>query len=207
MKAKVLTKTSREWFTENWASLADFGGEWIAYDDTGVKFHDAKLDVVITKMDENKMELILHFVNPLDHYRPIRFRALRFRALKANNWKPYYNVFLKGKRKIGVSMLVDSGADFTLVSTEIGHQLGLKVRDDEVFPTAEGVGGNVVEISFHRIKLYLDSEEIEIPVGWLQNSDYDELLLGREVVFDYFDVEFKQAEKTILFKKRAEIAS
>jgi hypothetical protein len=40
------------------------------------------------------------------------------------------------------------------------------------------------------------------PIAWLQNENCEEILLGREVVFDLFDIEFKQAEEKIIFKHR-----
>ena len=48
----------------------------------------------------------------------------------------------------------------------------------------------------------IDEHEIQTPVAWLQDSGFNELIVGREVVFDEFDIEFKQAEEKIIFKKR-----
>ncbi|MDB9459340.1 hypothetical protein PN473_13145 [Dolichospermum circinale CS-545/17] len=48
----------------------------------------------------------------------------------------------------------------------------------------------------------IDNYTFSAPVAWLQNEDCQEVLLGREVVFDLFDIEFKQAEEKILFKYR-----
>jgi len=36
----------------------------------------------------------------------------------------------------------------------------------------------------------------------MQTEAYQDVLLGREVVFDLFDVEFKQADEKIVLKKR-----
>jgi hypothetical protein len=52
----------------------------------------------------------------------------------------------------------------------------------------------------------IDSYTIEnVPTAWVQNEDVEDLIIGREVIFDAFDIEFKQAEETIFFKKRKEI--
>jgi len=36
----------------------------------------------------------------------------------------------------------------------------------------------------------------------MQTDAYQDVLLGREMVFDLFDVEFKQADEKIVLKKR-----
>jgi hypothetical protein len=41
-----------------------------------------------------------------------------------------------------------------------------------------------------------------VPIAWLQTDDAVECLLGREVVFDNFDIEFKQRDRQIIFKYR-----
>ena len=40
--------------------------------------------------------------------------------------------------------------------------------------------------------------------SWLQDDTIDEMIIGREIVFDLFDVEFKQADETIVFTRRKE---
>jgi hypothetical protein len=34
------------------------------------------------------------------------------------------------------------------------------------------------------------------------DDEFDEMIIGREIVFDMFDIEFKQAVEEIIFKKR-----
>ncbi len=40
------------------------------------------------------------------------------------------------------------------------------------------------------------------PVAWAQTDNCEEIILGREVVFDVFDIKFKQGEEMIIFKWR-----
>ncbi len=47
-----------------------------------------------------------------------------------------------------------------------------------------------------------DGHVFDAPVSWIQTDGVEAVLSGREVVFDLFDVVFKQAKETILFKKR-----
>jgi hypothetical protein len=98
-------------------------------------------------------------------------------------------------------MLVDSGADFSLISKELGSKLGYVKSPGETLSQAEGVGGSVNYL-LRDVEIEIDSHLIVAPVAWLQAAEYEEVILGREVVFDCFDIEFKQAEETIVFKFR-----
>ena len=49
-----------------------------------------------------------------------------------------------------------------------------------------------VEIEINKIKL-------KIPVAWVQNKENNDIIIGREIVFDVFDILFKQAEEQIKF--------
>ena len=48
----------------------------------------------------------------------------------------------------------------------------------------------------------IDGQTLMVPTAWIQNNIADVMLLGREVVFDKFNVEFRQADEEIIFTKR-----
>jgi Aspartyl protease len=98
-------------------------------------------------------------------------------------------------------MLVDSGADITVMPRWMGEDLGLQLAEDEYIERAEGINGSVGYV-IRNLTFTLDGHTFKAPVGWIQTDGVEDILLGREVVFDLFDVEFKQAEETILFKRR-----
>ena len=50
--------------------------------------------------------------------------------------------------------------------------------------------------------MIIDDHYFNAPVAWLQNNTTDVMLLGREVVFDKFDIHFKQADEQIIFTWR-----
>jgi hypothetical protein len=54
------------------------------------------------------------------------------------------------------------------------------------------------------VEIELDGHIFTAPVAWAQTDFCEEILLGREVVFDLFDIEFKQADETIIFKRRTQ---
>jgi hypothetical protein len=100
-------------------------------------------------------------------------------------------------------MLVDSGADFSLIPNKLGSQLGYVKSPGETINQAEGVGGSI-DYLLRDVEMAIDSHVILAPMAWLQTDESEEILLGREVVFDGFDIEFKQTEETIVFKFRGD---
>jgi hypothetical protein len=98
-------------------------------------------------------------------------------------------------------MLVDSGADFSLIPKDLGIALGYELAHAEHLSQAEGIGGSV-EYALREIEIQQDSYSFTAPVAWMQTEAYQDGIDGREVVFDFFDIEFKQADEKILFKKR-----
>ena len=104
-----------------------------------------------------------------------------------------------------LEMLVDSGADISTISLQIGQDMGLERFENEVVDLAAGVNGTV-EYVLRKVKMTLKGHTFMAPVARLLNPDCDDLLLGREVVFDLFDIEFKQKDETILFKKRGDVS-
>ena len=55
-----------------------------------------------------------------------------------------------------------------------------------------------------RVKLSIDNYTLTVPIAWIQTDDAVECLLEREVVFDKFDLEFKQRDRQIIFKYRVD---
>jgi hypothetical protein len=98
-------------------------------------------------------------------------------------------------------MLVDSGADFSLIPRNLELVLGYELAVAEHLSQAEGIGGSV-KYALRDIEIQLDSYTFTAPVAWMQTEAYQDVLLGREVVFDLFDIEFKQADEKIVLKKR-----
>ncbi|GAA6614679.1 hypothetical protein NUACC26_004640 [Scytonema sp. NUACC26] len=101
-------------------------------------------------------------------------------------------------------MLVDSGADFSLISLKAGQDLGYTLADGEQTLLAQTVGGTV-ECVLRKVEMTIDGKSFIAPVAWLQNNTTDVMLLGREAVFDKFNIEFRQAEEKIIFSWREEL--
>lgn len=128
-----------------------------------------------------------------------------FKTVDIHPWKPLFDTEI-GKNKtdfLKSAMLVDSGADISVISKDFGELLGLSISDNEKIYSANGVGGGVLKYVERELYFKINNKSIiKAPVAWLQDDRYKEMIIGREVVFDAFDIEFKQAEETIIFKKR-----
>ena len=109
-------------------------------------------------------------------------------------------VLLNGE-KIVESFLIDRSADISVITYDFGKSLGFIRESHEVLFKAEGIGGSIDYI--------LKETEIEINgfrfmnhFAWLQDPDLDDMIIGRDTVFDLFDIEFRQADEEIEFKNR-----
>jgi hypothetical protein len=107
--------------------------------------------------------------------------------------------------KISAPMLVDSGADFSVISLKVGQELGLVLADAEQTLQAQGVGGTA-NFVLRSLTMTIDDQVFIMPVAWLQEElrNIEDMILGREVVFDKFNIEFRQAEERIIFTWREE---
>jgi len=100
-----------------------------------------------------------------------------------------------------VDCLVDSGADTSVITWEVGQYLGLTVEASENPYSLGGISGS--------LPCYLRSIEMEIgtirfkgTVMWALSDDLPNIL-GREDVFDRFDIEFKQCDRSVFFRPRS----
>lgn len=123
-------------------------------------------------------------------------------------FRPVAEVSFKHQEKKiwqSVTMLVDTGADYTLLPEIFALELGINLITDCRKIGTRGVGGKSTVYLFKRkITAKLGNFERQIPIGFLANG-YIPPLLGRQefletfkVVFDKFYVQFEETryEKT-----------
>ena len=91
---------------------------------------------------------------------------------------------------------VDSGADYTLIPYRMGQFLGLEKTASEVKEIG-GIGG-VVGARFAVVPMKIASHRFDCTIAWAQ-IEHVPFLLGREKVFDYFDINFQQRRKKTIF--------
>ncbi len=102
-----------------------------------------------------------------------------FQHQKDKSWQP-------------INMLVDTGADYTLLPHFLAESLGINLLKDCKIINTQGVGGSSkVYLLKRKIKARLGEFRRKIPVGFLSN-DFIPPLLGRQEFFETFKVIFEK---------------
>ena len=97
-------------------------------------------------------------------YRPVA--QVQFWSLKRNLWDT-------------IALIVDSGADYTLLPRYFSGFLGIDLkRDCERHPTS-GIGGTEEIFLFRKMPIRIGKWEAKIPIGFLNHDDVPPLL-GRQ---------------------------
>lgn len=102
---------------------------------------------------------------------------------------------------LNVDCLVDSGADTSVLTWEVGQYLGWTVSPAENPVSLGGISGS--------LPCYVRTAEMDIggvrfqgTVMWALSDDVPNLL-GREDVFDRFDIAFRQHIRKVIFTPSA----
>ncbi len=204
MEQKIINHSIHNWVNNNKELLMAFRGKWIAHDEEKVLASAKTGRELASILKESNFEnYILAYIHPTWFARPARFLPLHFKSLKTHEWTPNYLIKLdSGIKQHTVEMLVDSGADLSLIPFWLGKLLGLSISLGEPLIEAFGVGGSTFYV-VRNLSFTIDGYTIKnVRTAWVQDDKIDDLLLGRDAIFDAFDVEFKQAEELIIFKKR-----
>jgi hypothetical protein len=197
----------QNWSNRIYDQILKYKGQWIfySYKTDSIISHNKTLakarEEALKK--ENQDNIVSLFVK--EEWGEKYLLPIYFKTVDIHPWKPFYDVKLSiDKTKVfNERMLVDSGADISVISFEIGLELGLNPDKNDRVYEAGGVGGGKLKYVSKEIYLQIDENPfIRIPVAWVQDNRYNEMIIGREVVFDNFDIEFKQADEEIIFKYR-----
>ena len=110
-------------------------------------------------------------------------------------------LFTDGLKQKEVLMVVDSGAEFSLINKTLGEELGFAIAHGEKIEIGQGVGGEIKYVN-RMVDLSVAGHTFKAPVAWVIDDTDVPLLLGREVVFELFDIKFIQAQERIEFECR-----
>jgi hypothetical protein len=203
MNKTPVKNESREmlkWLNRNRQHLQQYAHQYIAYNANGIITNSENLRDVLD-LAEASGELFSIYLIP-------RFTAsivilpIYFRTVSTHEWSPTYQVNLKHKDlAINATMVVNSGADFSIISLKAGQDLGYALADGEHISIGQTIGGTV-EYVLRQIEMTIDGYNLMVPTAWIQNNTADVMLLGRQVVFDKFNIEFRQADEEIIFTRR-----
>lgn len=115
-------------------------------------------------------------------------------AVFGNIFRPYFPMsFWSKKRKtwVEVWMIVDSGADYTLLPIQYLEELGVDKKNDTRTFSTFGVGGvSKVYILKRKIEVRLADKTLEIPLGFVDSVDVPPLL-GRHECLEKFRILFE----------------
>ena len=115
--------------------------------------------------------------------------------------RPLVNCLLFNQNKfIRADMLVDSGADISVISHKIGEALGFKVETGDKIEEFSGFGGSTSAIR-KKLIIKLGQAILKINIAWSLEEKGVPNVLGRQDLFDWFDIEFKQRQGKIIFKQ------
>lgn len=196
-------KDMLKWLNRNrWMLLDLYKNQYVAYNANGLIAHHDNLLKVLELAKASGEHFMIYLVPP--SVASVQILSIQFRTVVRHSWLPNYQVNLKhGNIEFATTMLVDSGAEVSLIPLKLGQDLGLALADAESTLLADTIGGTV-EYVLRNVEMTIDEHSFIAPVAWLQNNAAGEqLLLGREVVFDKFNIEFRQAEEEIIFNWRS----
>ena len=122
---------------------------------------------------------------------------LPYRPNPAN--QPIVYVFLRGpERSLTAGMLVDSGADSSVIPWSLGIHLGFRETAEEHVRTVTGIGGGI-QVRPRRLQMTLGAAGPELEIETLWAAVETPVLLGRKGIFDRFRVEFDQRAGKLRF--------
>lgn len=115
-------------------------------------------------------------------------------------YRPVANVSLKSpKHNIWTStwMIVDTGADFTILPQYISSDLDISLENDCIKDTTRGVGGErTIYLCKHKIQAKISEIKKDIPLAFFDNNEVP-ALLGRLGFLETFDTTFLKSHITV----------
>jgi hypothetical protein len=140
---------------------------------------------------------------PADPLPPVQFSYTKHASdIYGTVYRPESRVAIRTERGNWLyhAMIVDSGADFSVLPKAVGEFLGLRKSATERLHHVGAVGG-AIWIVMRRVKMRIGPHEFTADAGWA-STDAVPALLGRADVFDKFDVRFRQRERLTEFHWR-----
>lgn len=107
-------------------------------------------------------------------------------------YRPISRVLFWSKDKNGwvaVRMIIDTGADYTLLPRFMADELGIDLEKDCKIFNTYGVGGGERVFFLPKIKVRLGDWERIIPVGFLERNEIPPLM-GRHLFLETFETLF-----------------
>ena len=207
---KIINPSIHNWVNNNAELLRNYRGQWVAHNaETVLAAADSGETLMRIIKEKGITNYVLLYVQPSWFIRPVRFPSIRkilpihFKTFKKHEWIPNKEIIIATSTTSKVvEVLVDSGADMSLIPHWLGLELGLATTNHEVISQAHGISGSVKYV-IRNLDYNIDGHLIKnVPTAWVLDVDCEDIILGREVIFDAFDIEFRQADEAVNFKHR-----
>lgn len=96
-------------------------------------------------------------------------------------------------------MVIDTGADFTVLPKYVSKDLGISLEKDCIVDTTKGVGGEeTIYLYKKKIKAKIGNITREVPIAFFDNDEVP-ALLGRLGFMETFNTEFLKS-RAVVFK-------
>jgi len=117
--------------------------------------------------------------------------------------KPVIPVSLIGpKYRVKLFMLLDSGADISMIPYSVGETIGLEL-DMATRSEVQGIGEGSVPYVLGQVTLEIEKFNVSARIGWALIEEVP-FILGRLDIFKALAVEFREFENKILLKQPGE---
>ncbi len=115
-------------------------------------------------------------------------------------WIPTAQVRLVTAKAVYLcEMIVDSGADITLIPRSLGEFLGFSLGKKNEIREIRGIGEGTIPYVINILNMKIGEYIIHSRLGVALIEEIP-LILGRLDIFDHFNIEFKQKERIIVFR-------
>ena len=116
-------------------------------------------------------------------------------------YEPTIPVTIEGpKQSTDIFMIIDSGADISLVPYSVGEAIGLEL-DMKNRRDVRGIADGSVSYILSKVGLKIgDIDDVEVRIAWAL-TDGVPLVLGRLDVFRNLNIEFRESEDQIILRR------
>ena len=114
--------------------------------------------------------------------------------------KPIIPVSIIGpKKSVNIFMLLDSGADISLIPYSVGETIGLEL-DMANHSEVHGIGEGSVPYILSNVGLNIGNVELSMRIGWALIEEVP-FILGRLDLFQNFSVVFREFDNKIILEQ------
>ena len=116
--------------------------------------------------------------------------------------RPVAEVHIKDKNGQwrAITMLVDSGADVSIISKSYGELFGHNLKKGRKI-RLKGIGEDEVLAYLHKMEMLIGKHEVNLEVA-IASVDLKVNVLGRMDIFSLFEIQFKNLKECTRFVRR-----